>query len=84
MVAIIQVEPRMKDVNIGFVTHAGATTGEDVPCQQVQFTGKKKVAFDITMEKDTFFKAKHEIERNLGKLPIIDMPSIFHPSVEVG
>ena len=43
----------------------------------------KKVAFDIAMEKDTFFEAKHAIERNPGKLLIIDMPFAFDPSLEV-
>ena len=35
-------------------------------------------------EKDTCFEAKHAIGRNPGKLSIIDMPSAFDPSVEVG
>ena len=74
----------MKDVNIGVFTRADATTREDGPCQQVRFAGKKKVAFDIAMEKDRFFKAKHTIRRNMSKLPIIDMPSTFDPSVEAG
>ena len=42
------------------------------------------MAFDIEMEKDTFFEAKQAIGINPGKLPIIDMPSTFDPSVEVG
>ena len=83
-VATIQAKPWMKDVYIGVVTCAGAMTGEDGPWQQVCLTGKKKVAFDIAMEKDTFFEAKHAIERNPGKLPIIDMSSAFDPTVEVG
>ena len=72
----------MKDVNIRVVTHASVTTGEDGPWQQVRLTGKKKVAFDIATEKDTFFEAKHAIGRNPGKLPIINMSSTFDPSVE--
>ena len=74
----------MKDVNVGVVTRISATTREDGPRQQFQFAGKKKVAFDIAMEKDTLFEVKHAIGRNLGKLPIIDMPSSFDPSVEAG
>ena len=74
----------MKDVNVGVVTRISATTREDGPRQQFQFAGKKKVAFDIAMDKDTLFKAKHAIERNLGKLPIIDMPFDFYPFVEAG
>ena len=74
----------MKDVDIGVVTRVGVTTGEDGSRQQVRFTGKKKVAFDIATEKDTFFEAKHAIKRNLVKLPVIAMPSAFDPSVEVG
>ena len=35
-------------------------------------------------EKDTFFGEKHAIERNPGKLPIIDTPFYFDPSVEAG
>ena len=81
---MIQAEPRTKDVDVRVVTHAGATTGEDGTWEQVQFIGKKKVAFDIVMEKHTFFEAKHAIERNPGKLPIIKMLSAFDPSVEVG
>ena len=34
--------------------------------------------------KDTFFEAKHAIGRNPSRLPIIDMPSVFDPSIEVG
>ena len=30
-VATIESKPRMKDVNVGVVTHVGATTGEDGP-----------------------------------------------------
>ena len=59
-------------------------TEEDGPCQQVWFTGKKKAAFYIATDKDTFFDSKHAIGRNLGKLPIVDMPSAFDPSVEAG
>ena len=74
----------MKDVDIGLVTLASATTGEDGPLQQVWLTGKKKVAFDIAMEKDTFFEAKHAIKRNLGKLSIIAMSYAFDPSIKAG
>ena len=74
----------MKDVDVGIVTRAGATTGYNGPRQQVRLTGKKNVAFDIAIEKDTFFEAKHAIGRNPGKLPIIDMPSAFDPFVEAG
>ena len=35
-------------------------------------------------EKENFFGAKNAIGRNLGKLPIIDMPSTFEPSVKAG
>ena len=84
MVATIQVELQMKDVDIGIVTHVSAKTGEDGPRQQVQFFGKKKVAFDIAMDKNTFFEAKHASGRNLGKLPIIEMSSTFDPSVGAG
>ena len=83
-IATIHAEPKMKDVDVGIVTHADATTGDDGPFQQVQLARKKKVAFDIVTEKDTFFEAKHAIGRNPGKLPIIDMPSAFDPSVEAG
>ena len=83
MVATIQAKPQTKDVDVGVVTHFGAMTGEDGQWQQVQLTGKKKVAFDIVMKKDTFFEAKHAIGRNMSKLPIIDMPFAFDPSVEV-
>ena len=43
---------------------------------------KEKVAFDIVIEKDTFFGAKSAIGRNPGKLPIVDMPFSFNPSME--
>ena len=42
------------------------------------------IAFDITTEKDAFFQAKQVIGRNLGKMPIIDMPFAFDPFVEAG
>ena len=38
--------------------------------------------FDIATEKDTFFGEKHAIGRNSSKLPVIDMPFSFDPSVE--
>ena len=74
----------MKDVDVGIVSCAGATTRDDGPRLRLQLVGKKKVAFDILIEKDTFFDAKNEIGRNIGRLPIIDMPSAFNPSVEAG
>ena len=83
-VTAIHAEPRMKDVDVGNVTHASVTTGDDGPWQLVRLNGKKKVAFDIAIEKYTFFEAKQEIRRNPSKMPIIDMPFTFDPSVEVG
>ena len=74
----------MKDVDVGIVTHTGTTTGDDAQQKQVQLARKKKVAFDIVTEKDTFFGEKHAIRRNPGKLPIIDMPFSFDSSVQVG
>ena len=74
----------MKDVDVGIVTCICVTTGDDGPMLQVWLTGNKKVAFDIAIEKDTFFDTKNVIGRNLGKLLIIDMPSAFNPSVEAG
>ena len=61
IVATIQAEPRMKDVDVGIVTRVGATTRDDGPRLQVRLAGKKKVAFDIAIEKDTFFDAKNVI-----------------------
>ena len=84
MVGTIVAEPRVQVVDVVVVTCAGATTGEDGPCQQVQFAGKKKVAFDIATEKDTFFEAKHAIMINFGKSLVVEMPSAFDPSVEAG
>ena len=72
----------MKDVDIGIVTCVGATIGDDGPWFLVQHSGKKKVTFDIVTEKDTFFDAKNAIGRNMGMLPIVDMPFAFDPSVE--
>ena len=74
----------MKDVGVGIVTRTGATTGDDGPWIQVRLVGKKKVTFDIAIEKYTFFDGKNEIRRNPGKIPIVDMPFAFDPSVEVG
>ena len=73
----------MKDVNLGIVTCVGAATGDDGPQIQVRLTGKKKVAFDIATEKYTFFEAKHAIGRNMGKSPVVEVPSAFDPYVEV-
>ena len=69
---------------MGIVTHAGATTRDDGPWLQVWLAGKKKVSFDIAIDKDTFFDAKNEIGRNPGKFPIVDIPFAFDPSIEVG
>ena len=74
----------MKDVDIGIITRASVKTGDDGPWQQVWLIGKKKVEFDITTKKETFFEAKHAIEGNPGKLPIIEMSSAFDSSVEAG
>ena len=74
----------MKDADVGIVTRTGATTRDDGPWLQVQLVGKKKVAFYIATEKDTFFDVKNEIKRNPGKLPIVDMPFVFDPSAKVG
>ena len=82
IVSIIQAEPRIKDVDVGIVTRAGATNGDDGPWLQVRITSKKKAAFDIVTKKDTFFNAKNGIGRNPGKLPIVDIPFAFDPSVE--
>ena len=81
-VAAIHAEPRMKDVDVRIVTCAGMTTGDDGPWQPIRIAGKKKVAFDITTEKGTLFEAKQVIGRNPGKMPIIDMPFSFDPSIE--
>ena len=51
----------MKDVDVGIVTRAGVTTGNDGPWHQVQITGNKKFTFDIAIEKDTFFDARNAI-----------------------
>ena len=72
----------MKDVNVGVATHTCVTIGKYGLQQQVQLTGKEKLAFDIVTEKDTFFEAKHAIGRNSSKLLIIDMPFYFNPSIE--
>ena len=42
------------------------------------------MAFNIATQRDTLFGVKNAIERNLGKLPIVDMPFAFDLSVEVG
>ena len=83
-VTTIQAKPQMKAVDVGIVTRADVKTRDDGTSQQVWLIGKKKVAFDIATEKDTFFGEKHAIGMNLGKLPIIDMPFDFDPSVEAG
>ena len=82
--ATIQAKPQMRDVNVGIITRACATTGDDGPRVQVRLIDKKKVTFDIVTEKYTFFDARNEIGRNLGKLPIVDMPFAFDPSIEAG
>ena len=43
---------------------------------------KEKGRICIATKKDTFFCAKNAIERNPGKLPIVDMPFAFDPFVE--
>ena len=83
-VAAIHVEPRMKDADVGIVTRASMKIGDEGPWQPSWIAGKKKDAFDIATKKDTFFEAKKAIGRNLGKIPIIDMPFAFDPSIEEG
>ena len=51
----------MKDVNVGIFTHASARTGDDGKQLHAQLTSKKKVAFDIAIEKDTFFDGNNVI-----------------------
>ena len=77
-------EPHTEDVDVDIVTHVGTIAGDDGPQQLVRLASKKKISFDVATEKDTFFEEKQAIGRNPGKLPIIDMPSAFNPSVEVG
>ena len=84
IVVAIHAEPRMKDADVGIITRAGATTGDDRSQQPVRLAGKKKVAFHIAIEKDTFFEAQQAIGRTPSKMPIIDMPFAFDPSVEAG
>ena len=83
-VATILVEPRAQAVDVVVVIRAGVTTKEDGPCPQVQITGKKNTAFDIVIEKETFFQAKHEIRRNPGKFLFVEMSSTFDPFVDAG
>ena len=74
----------MKDADVGIVTRASTTTGDDEPRQHVRLASKKKVGFDIATDFFSFFEAKQAIGRNLGKMPIIDMPFAFDASVEAG
>ena len=83
-VATILEEPRTQDLNVVVVTHAGATTREDGPLQEIRFVVKKNVAYDNVTEKETLFQAKHAIRRNSAKFPVVEMPSDFDPSIEVG
>ena len=50
MVNLREHDTWMKDVDMGIVSHASATNGDDGPWLQVCLTGKKKVAFDIVTE----------------------------------
>ena len=58
--------------------------GEDGTLLQVRLGGKKKVSFDITTEKETFFGDRDVIRRNTGKSPVDEIPSSFDYSLEFG
>ena len=81
---MILAEPRAQAIDVVVVTRACVTIREDGTHQQVRFVGKKKEAFDIAMEKETFFQSKHAIGRNPVKLPLVEMPSSFDPSIKEG
>ena len=81
---MILAEPRAQVVDVYVVACVGTTTREDGPHPQVQITGKKKTAFDIAIEKEMFFQAKHAVRKNLGKFLVVEMPSSFDPSIEAG
>ena len=51
IVSTISANPRTQDVDVVVITHGGATTREDSPIPQICIVGKKKVQFDIDVEK---------------------------------
>ena len=81
-VAMISAEPRTQDVDVAVVTRGGATTREDILIPQVRLAGKKKVQFDVNVEKDTFFEAQDKMSRNFGKLHVYEMPTAFDSTLE--
>ena len=61
-----------------------AATGEDGLRPKVRLDGKKKAQFDIATERDAFFEAREVLGRNIGKTPVLGMPSAFDSSLEAG
>ena len=82
MVATISVEPRTQDVDVAVVTRKGATIGEDSLIPQVRLAGKKKVHFDVTIEKHTFFEPQDEMHKNSDKLLVYEIPTAFDSTLE--
>ena len=83
-VATISAEPKTQDVDVAIFTHRGAMMGDDGTQSQVQLDGKKKVAFDIVIEKEIFFKTRDMIGRNIGKSHVYEILSSFDLSLEKG
>ena len=43
----------------------------------------KKVQFDVDDDRDTFFKARDTIRRDLGKFPVYEIPPVFNSTLVV-
>ena len=72
----------MQDVDVVVVTCGGVTNWEDIPFQQVCLDRKKKVQFDVNIEKEILFEVPNVIRWNHGKLIVYEMPTNFYSTLE--
>ena len=80
----ILAEPRVLSADVAFITHEGATTGDDGLIPQVRLARRKKVQFDVDDERDTFFESCDAIRRDPGKLHVYEMPPAFDSTLVEG
>ena len=49
-IAMILEEPRTQDNDVVFITHVGATKGEDGPHPQIQMAGRRRYSLVSTLK----------------------------------
>ena len=74
----------MQDADVVVITCGGTSTGEDRSFTQIQLAGKKKVQLNFDHEKETLVEMHDVIRRDMGKLPIYEIPTSFDSTSIVG